>query len=390
MKNRRDFALRRLTIPRFGGVWAAGILWAASLSASVDERFTGLLYGAAIGDALGGPVEFQPPLAVDRSLLERPLDADGLAAWRALLELRPYERPVHPYGPWESPAPAGTITDDTRSKLILAGAGRRPGGWTRDNLAREILAWYESGPSPHYRDLSRENLEEFARAAHWVLGDEDRGYPPARLWGGVPTMAGQMFFPPVAGRHPGDPEAAYLATYRMNFLDTGMARDFTAGLVAGLAEALEPGADWAAVHAAMRETDPYAYGAVPWVGRRFTAWLDRAVELARRAEGVPSRLYALLDAELGARTHWECWVPVGVGFACAELAGYDPTATLSLVLAYGHDTDSNAQLIGAFFGALHGPDAYPASWREAVNARLIEDYGVSIENLALEILNPNF
>lgn len=191
-------------------------------------------------------------------------------------------------------------------------------------------------------------------------------------------MAGQMPFLPAAALHPGEPAAAYMATWHMDFLDTGWGRDMTASLVAGLSRALAPHATWQTIEGAMRSTDPYGFGHVPWVERRVDRWLDTARSIAGRAGGRPAVLYELLEAELGAETWWEAHVPVVVVFAAAETAGYDPLATMQLILEFGHDTDSSLQLAGAFFGALHGADVFPEEMRETVDIRLREDFGESI------------
>ena len=349
-----------------------------------ERRLAGLIYGAAIGDALGGPVEFQTRSEKKFPNLWIPLDKEVRLEWGRTLEMEVYTREIHPYGPWVANAPAGTITDDTRAKLLMVRAGLRAGGWTRVNLAKEILHWYEDGPLS-FIELSRQNMEEFAYAAKWELSDYREGKPPYRLWGGLPTMAGQMFFPVLAAGYPGDPESAYRHVYRINFLDTGMAKDFTAGLVAGLAEALRADAAWDDVFHAMRATDPFDYASVPWVSRRFTDWLDQTESMAMEAQGVPGRLFEILDRDLKATTHWECWVPVAVGFACAHLADFDPLATLNLILAYGHDTDSNAQIMAAFFGALGGPEIYPEAWRSQVDSRLRADFETTIPEILFDL-----
>ena len=95
---------------------------------SLRDRIAGLLYGSAILDAFGGPLEFQPREAV-RQLEDQPKEwmpgerLDDRVSTR--LRMRPYA-PLRPMsesnGQWGSPAPAGTITDDTRHKLVLLDA----------------------------------------------------------------------------------------------------------------------------------------------------------------------------------------------------------------------------------------------------------------------------
>lgn len=348
----------------------------------LPDRIEGLLIGSAIGDAAGGPVEFQP--ADRRTRIDRgaPLDSTSIRLLADTFILQEYDlvNRAAPYGPWRDEAPEGTVTDDTRFKVLFMRSLRSsaPAGPTAEAFARELLDWHSEREGV-YGDLPRQWLDEFARSARWVLGerDPDRAAPPDRQWGGIPTMAGQMPFLPMAALHPGEPTAAYLAAWDVDFIDTGWGRDMTAALVAGLSRALEPGATWHTIEVAMRTTDPYGFGRVPWVERRVNRWLDAARSIAHRAEGRPAVLYDLLEAELGAETWWEAHVPVVVVFAAAETAGYDPMSTMQLILEFGHDTDSSLQLAGAIFGALHGADVFPVGMRETVETRLKDDLGES-------------
>ena len=72
-------------------------------------------------------------------------------------------------------------------------------------------------------------------------------------------------------------------------------------------------------------------------------------------------------------------MPLVVGFSIAKLADYDPLATLQIILEFGHDTDSYAQLMGAYFGALHGPGIFPDEMRDSIDQRLKEQFGESVE-----------
>ncbi|MEZ4702930.1 MAG: ADP-ribosylglycohydrolase family protein [Rhodothermales bacterium] len=346
-------------------------------------RIEGLLIGALIGDAAGGPDEFQTPERSGWTAGDGPLTDEGIAALRARFRLKPYTRrpEPEPYAHWLPDAPPGTVTDDSRFKILFFRSLAETGRPDRLAFARTLLAW-RADTTGRYGDLPRQWLDEFAYAARWELGERDPALarPPDRQWGGIPTMAGQMPFLPLAAFHPGDPEAAYRAVWAIDFMDTGYGLDLNAALVAGLAEALAPDATWASIEAAMRETDPFGYGDAPWVQRRLDRWLDFAHDAVRRADGRPARLFAILDAELQAEQWWEAWVPMTVVFACAELARYDALATLQLIMEFGHDTDSYMEVAGALFGALHGAEVFPEAIRVTVEARLLADYGVTVED----------
>lgn len=378
----------------------------ASSDALLRDRVTGLLIGTLLGDALGGPIEFQDPVKV-RALPSGPkawtaddsLDAAAMQTLARRLTLRRYNelRPVpEPYGHWTPNALPGTVTDDSRHKMVLLDALRH--AETKDTwpigereLAEAYLAWpagrredFES----RYGELRRQWLEQIEFAARWTLGEREmsRALPTERLWVGLTTCCGQMTLPPLAAIYPGQPEAAYLAASSVDFLDNGFGRDMNCALVAGLARALtvkvdsaQPRAAWEQVFAAMRETDPYRYRQVPWSERAVDRWLNFALQTARAAKGRPAACFAQLDQEFALTTKWEAHVPYVVIFSAMEMTNYDPLAGLQLCMEWGHDTDSYAQLLGAFIGALYGTDVFDASMRSEVATRLEADYGERID-----------
>lgn len=396
---RRRF-LRALTVGGTGA-WFTLRPFAAH-PPSYESRVCGLLLGSFIGDALGGPIEFQDPERI-QGLANPPkrwrpgevLDADALAAAAARVRLRSYRqlRPEpEPYAHWEPDALPGTVTDDTRHKLILLQALRSadpdgPAPLDRATFARAHLEWPQHPAirsRAAYRELCAAWLREWELGARWVLGERapDRALPPERMWAGLPTCCGQMSLLPIAALFPGDPDGAYRLAYELAFFDNGFGKDLNGALVAGLAQALvlpsgieDAAKAWATVFEAMRRTDPYAYGQVPWVQRPVDRWLDLALEIARQAEAQPAAAFAALEAEFEHTIKWEAQVPFVVAFACASLGRYHPLAALELSLEWGHDTDSYAALLGAFVGALHGESVFPTALRQPVEDRLASDYG---------------
>ena len=231
-----------------------------------SQKVEGLLLGSLFGDALGGPVEFQPP---ERSALVHSGRRLGRAeiAWLAdQVKLQSYPISAAPYGPWEDYGPAGTTTDDSRMKAIFFQALAAEDTLSASALARSILS-YGASFVGRKAELNREWLKEFRYTARWQLGLPDR-LPPDRMWGGKPSMAGQMALLLLAAIKPYDLEWTYLTAWEMDFFDTGMAKDFQAAIVTGLAAALQEGADWASVEAGMRETDPYGYGRAEFTQRK--------------------------------------------------------------------------------------------------------------------------
>ena len=356
-------------------------------SPSLRDRIAGLLYGSAIGDALGGPVEFQSREAV--ATLSHPpkqwQKGEVLDSKEAIarLRMRPYA-PLRPasesYGQWGDPAPAGTITDDTRHKLVLLDAlHQSKGALTTQGLAQTYLDWPKQGFDKARQAINEDWLEEWRYASAWELGQRDlsKARPPARLWQGLATCCGQMTSLPLAALYPGQPEKAYLKAYELNYFDNGFAKDLNAALVAGLATALA-GEPWPAILASMRTTDPYHYGDIRYTMRQVDRWLDLALKLAQEANGEPAALFAALDKTFFETIKWEAQVPFVVTFASLTLANNDPLAALQLSIEWGEDTDSYASLVGAFIGAVHGVNLFPESLLAPVHARLVADFHANL------------
>lgn len=408
LQSRRDFV-------KLGGSAALVLAGSRVVATAVEgnrvgglrDRVRGLLVGAMIGDALGGPVEFQDPERV-RGLPnppktwapgERLNDAACEAALRRL-HLRSYQdlRPEpEPFAHWGVNAPPGTVTDDTRHKLVLLRAwreSRRRGrsAATVEDLAQAYLDWPGTGKQAsrlEWKGLCHDWLREWQLGAAWILGehDLDRALPPERMWGGLPTCCGQMTLPPLAARFPGRPGDAYRAAFELGFFDNGFAKDLNPALIAGLAEALVAPCSvearhegWRRILDVMRATDPFRYGAVPWVTRPVERWLGLALEAAREAEGQPALLFKRLEAEFRQTIKWEAQVPFVVAFACLALADYRPLVALQLSIEWGHDTDSYAALVGAFVGALHGASVFRESLCRPVVDCLRKDYGEELED----------
>lgn len=369
------------------------------------DRTRGLLLGSALGDAFGGPIEFQSHEDVAR-IPDPPkvwkdgetLDAQARSATAARLRLRPYaplRTKPESYAMWNAYAAPGTVTDDTRHKLILLEALRAAVEQDADldarGLAKAYLDWTRQPilqEKQGYDTLAADWLEEWQLSARWILGERDlaKARPPERMWQGLPTCCGQMTLLPLATIFPGQPDRAYLAAWHLGWFDNGFGKDLNAALVAGLATALitpidpkQPRAAWDAILSSMRSTDPFGYGRIRWTGRAVDRWLDLALRLSREAKGEPARLFAALETEFRQTTKWEAQVPFVVTFACLDLAAHDPLAALQLSLEWGHDTDSYAALLGAFVGAVHGASLFPLEWRDAVAARLRTDLDFDLE-----------
>lgn len=102
------------------------------------ERVRGCAIGAAVGDALGMPLEFGP--MIPASALVRDMRAGRL--------------------------PPGTFTDDTEMALALAESLRASGGLDGADLAQRFVAWHSAGP-PDEGVHTRWVLSAIARGESW-------------------------------------------------------------------------------------------------------------------------------------------------------------------------------------------------------------------------------
>ena len=88
-----------------------------------------------------------------------------------------------------------------------------------------------------------------------------------------------------------------------------------------------------------------------------------------------ARLFKIMEDELQTTYWWEAWVPIVVVFAVAETADYHPLACMQIIMEFGHDTDSYAQVMGAILGAIHGKEVFPEEFRRTVNQTMNEQFG---------------
>ena len=354
----------------------------------------------------GGPVEFGSGTDVDQVLPNTrawPADrrwneaeAQRLAESLTLHSYQTLRPDPAPYGPWAREAAAGTITDDSRHKIVLMRtmklvAERDAFPLTPEHLAQQFLEFCpQAGQAPEgeLAELCAEGMRQYRYAARWLLGERDltRARPLERLWAGTDNCSGQMLLPPLAAVFPGDPSAAYLAAFAIDFVDAPLARDMAAALVAGLAAVLDQNLDgssparrWQVLLQAMRDTDPFAIAEVPFAGRPLLALMDQAEQIAEAAAGRPGELFRRLEEEGRPQYWWDAHFTLLVPLAVLHFTDFDPLAALHLTLDFRHDTDSYAQVLGCWVGAVCGEEVFPESLRHPVALRLAADYSESID-----------
>jgi ADP-ribosylglycohydrolase len=341
------------------------------------SRARGVLYGLAIGDALGMPTQ----------MLSR---SEIVARWGT--SLTGFE-PAPPGHPIAAGMPAGAVTDDTEQavllgRLLVAGHG------TIDprELAEALVRWEHDMAERGSLDLLGPSTK---RAVTAVLA----GTPPEEAGASGTTNGAAMRIAPVGiavpldlpdpatTQDPATPdpasqyslstlvdqvEAASLVTHNTGIALAGaaaVAAAVSAGVSgAGLAEATE-----VAVRAARIGADRGHWVAGADVAARIE-WAVRLVagrDLAQAAE----LIYTLVGTSLATQES------VPAAFAVLAAVPADPWQACLLAASLGGDCDTIAAMAGAIAGACAGTEAFPP---EAV--ALMDAQGLGLASLADDLL----
>ncbi|MFM2091523.1 MAG: hypothetical protein RLZZ127_2012 [Planctomycetota bacterium] len=343
------------------------------------DRITAALYGGAIGDGMGAPVEGQPPEAI-------------AARFTGVERFLP---PTHGGDPRFGKGD-GRITDDTLMTEALVLAYRDHGDHLDAHDAeRFLLPWIA---------VHRRWIPEWQREAPsierlfwpekwpWIRLHLNHAEPRSAGIGNCVNCGVAMYMMPVGAVNAGDPQAAYdeAAAFTL-FHNESYAVEAGAAMAAAFAAAFA-GADAAAVAATARDlardgtrrclaaaiaaTDP-AHDLPTWIRsvRAAVAPFDsRAVHVSDEAAGSTSVLACAgaNDAERPSRERSIEELPVALA---ALLWGRgDFLRTLHAAVFYGRDCDSIAGMAAGLFGAIHGSAAIPADLRAASDTSNRRDF----------------
>ena len=280
------------------------------MDAELQDRLRGVAVGAAIGDALGMPLEFGPAIPADR--LVRTMRAGRL--------------------------PTGAFTDDTEMALALADSLLERSPLDADSLARHFGAWYHTGPSDVGIQTSNV-LGRIARGATWQLAVDavQRAKPDSAGNGSV------MRCWPIALAHWDDLDRL-LADSRLQSQVTHPHPECAAG------SAFVNATIYHLVHGVEAQT---AVGqALDQVA--MPPALRQAIEVAptkRRGE-LPN----------------SGWVRHTVESAIWGLLATNAfEEAVVQVVNLGNDADTAGAVVGALAGAAYGLQAIPAIWRAALH-----------------------
>jgi len=282
----------------------------------LQDRLRGIAVGAAVGDALGMPLEFHPPRAEYERVSEM---LDG-------------------------PLPAGCFTDDTEMALALAESLLAASPLDAHDLIGRFVIWYRSHP------------EDIGIHTSAVLAKIDAGVPVTEAVRQVqalePDSAGNgslmRAWPIAIARH--NNESLLAAETRIQSEITHAHPDCTNGsllfnlILYHLLHSNEHSTDAALRLAIARAVDQVS------LGEDFAV----VVNLAPLRQAVDLK-----------NSGWVCHTIESALWAVQTTRSFEEA--LLRVINLGNDADTAGAVAGAIAGALYGLSHIPQRWRQAVH-----------------------
>jgi len=345
---------------------------------TLQDRFLGCLLGAAMGDALGAPVENLTPPGIE-ALYAGPIT--GIVP-----PLQPRHDPRHKGD--------GVVTDDTLMTAALCRAYLARGGQLEaHDMATHFMKQFAETPT-WVPELGREiPLMERAHYAekYIYLRLQLAGVSPRE--GGVGNMVNcgaAMYAAPVGLMNGCDPDEAYRRA--IDFF-SGHQHSYgleAAGVMAAcVARAMIPGATIRDIaDTALRlakDGTRAAIAAVCDAASRASLNDARTTQRALRAaiepydaRGGTFEVYNRQGA-MPSQRHAIEELPIALGYVL--LGEGDMPRTLLAAANYGRDADSTASMAGAILGAMLGPKPLPPDWVAAMIERARIDFTVLAHDL---------
>lgn len=336
-------------------------------AASLEERITGSLIGAAVGDALGGPVEgYSPEQIVERHGgrvhgIVGPWNGD---AWRTA-------RPIAPYHKGD-----GHVTDDT----LMTHALVRVYATVRDHLDAYAVAEHlvpDLMGNPRWiPELEAEALplQRIFLAEKWLVARLHYGHvdPREAGTGNIVNCGAAMYMAPVGLVNAANPAGAYAEALDIaGAHQSSYGREAAGVFAAAVAAACVPGATPASVVdtclALAKDGTRDAIEAVCEVAARHTNF-ESALGPLREAVAPydtvgPDYRSPSLGARRPSRLHTIEELPIALGMLV--ISGGDYSHAVLGSVNYGRDCDSIATMSGALAGALGSE--IPPDWAKTVS-----------------------
>ncbi|GAA3252000.1 ADP-ribosylglycohydrolase family protein [Streptomyces lavendulae] len=338
------------------------------MTLTLEDRVTGALVGAAVGDALGGPVEGWSP---DRIVERHGGRVHGIVGpwyedWRTA-------RPIAPYHKGD-----GHVTDDT----LMTHALVRVYAAVRDHLDAYAVADHlvpDLMTVPRWiPELEAEALplQRVFLAEKWIVTRLHYAHADPREagTGNIVNCGAAMYMAPVGLVNAGNPAAAYAEAVDVaGAHQSSYGREAAGVFAAAVAAACVPGASAASVVdtalALAKDGTRDAIAAVREVAARhrdFESALAPLREAVAPYDSVgPDYRTPSLGARRPSRLHSIEELPVALGMLLVADGGYEDSVLGAV--NYGRDCDSTATMAGAIAGALGGAGAVPEGWAKQVS-----------------------
>ncbi|MFE3558939.1 ADP-ribosylglycohydrolase family protein [Streptomyces sp. NPDC059193] len=337
------------------------------MTLTLEDRAAGALVGAAVGDALGGPVEGWSP---DQIVERHGGRVHGIVGpwyedWRTA-------RPIAPYHKGD-----GHVTDDT----LMTHALVRVYEAVRDHLDAYAVAEHlvpDLMTNPRWiPELEAEALplQRIFLAEKWIVTRLHYAHvdPREAGSGNIVNCGAAMYMAPVGIVNAGNPAGAYTEALDVaGAHQSSYGREAAGVFAAAVAAACLPGATAASVVdtalALAKDGTRAAIAAVAEVASRHRDFESALVPL--RAAVAPYDTVGTdyrapsLGARRPSRLHSIEELPIALGMLLIADGAYE-TSVLGSV-NYGRDCDSIATMAGAIAGALGGEPVIPAAWSKQV------------------------
>jgi len=313
------------------------------------SKVRGCIFGGAIGDAMGGPVETMHYKKIKRIFgkVTKPMEYKS----------PPGHIKIDPESYYVKKPDAGTYTDDTRGRNLIVKAVLEKGGRINaDDFGKIIL-----------RDLNPEHwwpaiMVSYYKMKFYNISVRDAGQE--NLPGG-----GVAWYTPIGIVNACDPRQAAWDTFDVcSFLKRGFDRELTCAVQAAVAEAFKPNAT----------IDSVVQMAMEYISKDSARYIERAINLAKKCDEVEELYEKFYDNFL---VDWDASfqnrpsrLPSEATSSCdlreqvpAALAMFyfckgDAKETIIAAVNFGRDADTIATTAGSIAGAFSGIETIPEEW----------------------------